>query len=54
MSEPQGRGADWTPREPKGAGADWTEEQGTSDEGRRRLKRRPEASGKTERAGDRA
>jgi len=37
------------PREPKGAGADWTEERGTSDEGRRRLKRRPEASGKIER-----
>ena len=36
------------PREPKGAGAAWTEERGTSDEGRRRLKRRPEASGKTE------
>jgi molybdopterin molybdotransferase len=41
------------PREPKGAGADWTEERGarnerTSDEGRRRLKGRPEASGKTE------
>jgi Fur family transcriptional regulator, ferric uptake regulator len=35
-------------REPKGAGADWTEERGTSDEGRRRLKRRPEASGKTQ------
>ena len=34
-------------REPKGAGADWTEERGTSDEGRRRLKGRPEASGAT-------
>ena len=31
--------------EPKGAGADWTEERGTSDEGRRRLEGRPEASG---------
>jgi Fur family transcriptional regulator, ferric uptake regulator len=37
-------------REPKGAGADWTEERGTSDEGRRRLKGRPEASGKAESA----
>jgi len=36
------------PREPKGAGGDWTEERGTSDEGRSRLKGRPEASGKTE------
>ena len=36
------------PREPKGAGGDWTEERGTSDEGRSRLKRRPEASGTTE------
>jgi NADPH:quinone reductase len=42
MSEPS--------REPKGAGADWTEERGTSDEGRRRLKRHPEASGTTQRA----
>ena len=51
MSEPKGRGADWTaPREPKGRGADWTEERGTSDEGRRHLKGAPEASGKTERA----
>jgi branched-chain amino acid transport system ATP-binding protein len=32
--------------EPKGRGADWTEERGTSDEGRRRLKGAPEASGK--------
>jgi hypothetical protein len=31
--------------EPKGRGADWTEERGTSDEGRRRLKSGPEASG---------
>src|SRR5580704_12773522 len=37
-----------TPREPKGAAADWTEERRRSDEGRRRVKRRPEASGKTE------
>jgi hypothetical protein len=34
------------PREPKGAGAAWTEER--SDEGRQRLERRPEASGKIE------
>ena len=33
--------------EPKGRGADWTEERGTSDEGRRRLEGGPEASGKT-------
>jgi hypothetical protein len=33
--------------EPKGAGADWTDERGTSEEGRRRLKGRPEASGRT-------
>jgi len=33
--------------EPKGRGADWTEERGTSDEGRRRLESGPEASGKT-------
>ena len=39
------------PREPKGAGAAWTEERRRSDEGRQRLKRRPEASGTTERAG---
>jgi hydrogenase expression/formation protein HypC len=32
--------------EPKGRGAAWTEERGTSDEGRRRLKGAPEASGK--------
>jgi len=32
-------------REPKGRGAAWTEERGTSDEGRRRLKSAPEASG---------
>ncbi len=30
--------------EPKGRGADWTEERGTSDEGRRRLESGPEAS----------
>ena len=32
-------------REPTGRGAAWTEERGTSDEGRRRLKGAPEASG---------
>src|SRR5579863_6242421 len=37
-----------TAREPKGAGAAWTEERGTSDEGRERLKGRPEASGGTQ------
>ena len=31
--------------EPEGPGAAWTEERGTSDEGRQRLKRAPEASG---------
>jgi len=31
--------------EPEGRGAAWTEERGTSDEGRRRLKSAPEASG---------
>jgi NAD(P)H-dependent flavin oxidoreductase YrpB (nitropropane dioxygenase family) len=31
--------------EPKGRGADWTEKRGTSDEGRRRLESGPEASG---------
>ncbi len=36
------------PREPKGCGAVWTEEQGTSDEGRQRLKSGPAASGKVE------
>jgi hypothetical protein len=30
--------------EPKGRGADWTEERGTSDEGRRHLRAPPEAS----------
>jgi len=35
------------PREPKGAGPAWTEERGPSDEGRRGLKGRPEASGTT-------
>jgi hypothetical protein len=30
--------------EPKGRGAAWTEERGTSDEGRQRLERAPEAS----------
>jgi hypothetical protein len=35
-----------SPREPKGAAADWTKERRRSDEGRRRIKRRPEASGK--------
>ena len=38
------------PRAPKGAGADRTEERGTSDEGRRRLEGRAEASGTTQRA----
>jgi NAD(P)H-dependent flavin oxidoreductase YrpB (nitropropane dioxygenase family) len=33
--------------EPEGRGADWTEERGTSDEGRRRLESGPEASGRT-------
>ena len=33
------------PASQRGAGAAWTEERGTSDEGRRRLKRAPEASG---------
>jgi NAD(P)H-dependent flavin oxidoreductase YrpB (nitropropane dioxygenase family) len=33
--------------EPKGRGADWSEERGTSDEGRRRLESGPEASGRT-------
>jgi hypothetical protein len=42
------RGTSEPPREPKGTGAGWTDEQGTSEEGRRRLKRRPEASGKIE------
>jgi arabinofuranan 3-O-arabinosyltransferase len=37
------------PREPKGRGADWTEERRRSGEGRRRLQRRTEASGKVER-----
>ncbi len=32
--------------EPKGRGAAWTDERGTSEEGRRRLKGAPEASGK--------
>jgi branched-chain amino acid transport system ATP-binding protein len=32
--------------EPKGRGGDWTEERGTSDEGRSRLSGGPEASGK--------
>jgi len=36
--------------EPKGRGAAWTEEQGTSDEGRRRPKGAPQASGKLQRA----
>ena len=35
-------------REPKGRGAAWTEERGTSDEGRKRVKSGPEASGKIE------
>jgi len=36
---------DEPPASQRGAGAAWTEERGTSDEGRRRLKRAPEASG---------
>jgi uncharacterized protein (DUF2236 family) len=40
--------------EPKGRGVAWTEERGTSDEGRRRLKGAPEASGETERVEDTA
>jgi acetyl-CoA acetyltransferase len=36
------------PSGPEGRGADWTEERGASDEGRRRLKSAPEASGETE------
>ena len=42
MAEPNGRG---TPASQRAAGGDWTEERGTSDEGRRRLKAPPEASG---------
>jgi Holliday junction DNA helicase RuvB len=37
MSEPERR----TPASQRGAGADWTDERGTSEEGRRRLERRP-------------
>jgi hypothetical protein len=37
------------PREPKARGAAWTDERGTSEEGRKRLKSAPEASGKAER-----
>ena len=40
-----GRHGEAPPSEPKGAAADWTEERRRSDEGRRRVKRRPEASG---------
>src|SRR5215469_10965925 len=36
--------------EPKGRGAAWTEERGASDEGRRRPKGAPQASGKLQRA----
>ncbi len=36
--------------EPEGRGAAWTEERGTSDEGRRRPKGAPQASGKLQRA----
>ena len=43
MSEPKGRGAALS--EPEGRGAAWTEERRRSDEGRRRLKSAPEASG---------
>jgi hypothetical protein len=35
-----------TVSEPKGRRAAWTQERGTSDEGRRRLKGAPEASGR--------
>jgi xanthine dehydrogenase accessory factor len=38
------------PASQRGAGAAWTDERGTSEEGRRRLKGAPAASGKTERA----
>ena len=44
MSEPEGRGADWTAFVP----ADPPQGRGTSDEGRRRVKSAPEASGTTE------
>jgi len=56
MSEPKGRGGDWTeerhPREPKGAGPAWTvfvppdppQERRRSDEGRQGREGRPEAS----------
>jgi hypothetical protein len=40
--------ASQTPREPKARAADWTDERGTSEEGRKRLKSAPEASGKAE------
>jgi molybdopterin molybdotransferase len=39
VSEPKGRGSDWTEESPasqRGAGAAWTDERGTSEEGRRR------------------
>ena len=49
VSEPRARRAGG---EPKGRGVDWTDERGTSEEGRRCLKSAPEASGKTERAGN--
>ena len=43
-SEPEGRGAAWTPSEPSGRGAAWTEER--SDEGRQHLEAAATASGK--------
>jgi ABC-2 type transport system ATP-binding protein len=50
--EPKGAGGDWAEerpaREPKARAADWTDERGTSEEGRKRLKGAPEASGKKE------
>jgi len=51
VSEPRGATAP-VPGEPKGRGPAWTEERRRSDEGRQGLNSAPEASGKTERAGD--
>src|SRR5216683_1604695 len=60
MSEPKGRGADWTPREPKGRGAAWTPpraegarrrlDRGARDErrGKEAPRRRPGGERKTE------
>jgi hypothetical protein len=45
IAGPIGRHGEALPSEPKGAAADWTEERRRSDEGRRRVNRRPEASG---------